>query len=60
MGKITSPTYVECDRIEDVYYVMAECARVEAESSQLFVQFPAFERNNVGIYNNVLSSPILA
>lgn len=33
-----------------------ECALVEAERNKILIQFPELDRNNVGVYNNVLSS----
>lgn len=57
MRKVNSPKCVECNCVEDVYHMIEECAQVEAERSQLFMQFPTLECDAVGVYNNALPHP---
>lgn len=40
--------------------MMAKCARVGVERCQLFMQFLALERDNVGVYNSIIYSPTSA
>lgn len=56
MRNFNASKCVECYCVEDVDHVIAEYARVEAESDQFFMQFPRLERDNVGVYNSVLPS----
>lgn len=46
---VSSSKCVECERVEDIYHEMAECALVETERNELFMRFPGLEYDNVSV-----------
>ncbi|XP_045452977.1 uncharacterized protein LOC123662136 [Melitaea cinxia] len=56
MGKSTSPTCLECDKIEDVLHIMAECVRNEAERAEFLVRINV-NTFDTGIWNSILAFP---
>lgn len=57
MGKVTSPNCTECNVIEGVYHIVAECVRNEAERRAFVIKF-SHELFFVGSWNAVLTFPL--
>lgn len=56
MGKVTSPNCEICDKPEDVYHVLMECVRNQAERRQVFADLRVNEFS-VGVVQDILSCP---
>ncbi|CAH2234289.1 jg15016 [Pararge aegeria aegeria] len=56
MGKVPSPNCSECDVVEDVYHIIAECAQCEAERLDLVLRHN-FNVINIGLWNSILAFP---
>lgn len=56
MGKIASPNCVECNVVEDVYHILAECVRNEAERYRILNRYNINVRET-GICN-ILAFPL--
>lgn len=54
MGKVASPNCPNCNMIEDVYHVIMECVRNEAERAALSLRL-SFD---VGLGNSILAFPL--
>lgn len=57
MGKSDSPNCSECGVVEDVYHVVMECVRTEAERFD-FNQQTGINTNDVGWCNSILADPL--
>lgn len=56
MGKVTSPNCETCDKPEDVYHVLVECVRNQAER-QLVLQELNINVVDVGAFHQILAYP---
>lgn len=56
MKKTLSPNCSECDVIENVYHILVECVRNEAERKEFCVLFKIC-LNEVGMCNSILANP---
>lgn len=57
MKKCASPNCEECDKVEDVVHLLAECARFQAERDILINEL-CLIKNNIGLFNEILSAPL--
>lgn len=53
MGKTESPNCLECNKIDDVQHVLAECSK--NQSMRIQVMCPDY---NIGVCNSILASPL--
>lgn len=56
MGKVSSPNCEVCDKPEDVYHILMECARNQAERQKMFHNLN-LNRTHLGVLFNILSCP---
>ncbi|CAH2101781.1 unnamed protein product [Euphydryas editha] len=57
LGKNNSPNCSECDVPEDVYHIIMECVRIEAERLAFLEEYN-FDLHDVGKCNSILAFPL--
>lgn len=57
MGKIASKNCTECGFIEDVYHILVECIRNEAERNTFSIVY-GFNLHEIGVCNSILAYPL--
>lgn len=57
MNKCDSPNCTQCNVVEDVTHILAECVRNEAER-YLYILENNINKSDVGVFNSILAAPL--